>query len=340
MRGAAPSQAAFEQRYDADWLRFERWLQRQAMSPRARAELQQRLSETADAVLADAEVPRQYRQLCAQLALARDRCYSPVLIARLHRLVLGGHHALYGARGGRSLRVLDFLRGDFPRLVRAEWRVVGLATLLFFVPLLGLLLALQWFPDFATTVIPPTKLGEIQQMYDPGNPQLGRRGADSNATMFGFYIWNNVRIGFQTFAGGVLFGLGTVFFLIFNGVFIGTVLGHLTQVGLGPQIWSFVAGHSGLELTAIVIAGAAGLKLGSALLMPGRRRRRVALVENGRIALQLVGGAALMFLAAAAVEAFWSPLAIADPTPKYAVGIIGWLILLVYFALAGRRHAA
>ena len=333
------SQATFERCFEADWLRFERWLQRQSLGRRARADLQQRLQESDEDQLPERDVPRQYRLLCTHLALARERRYGPALVARLHRLVLAGHHALYGARSGGRRRVLEFLRHGFPRLVRAEWRAVGLAAALFFGPLLLLLAVLQWQPDFATTVLSPQQLAEVQRMYDPDNDRLGSRGGDGDMAMFGFYIWNNVRIGFQTFAGGVLGGLGSVFFLLYNGIVIGTVLGHLTQVGLGPQIWSFVAGHSALELVAIAIAGGAGLKLGAAVLMPGRRSRRAALVEHGRVALQLVGGAALMFLCAAVVEAFWSPLPLADPRPKYAIGVLGWVVVLLYLVGGGRGRA-
>ena len=177
-------------------------------------------------------------------------------------------------------------------------------------------------------------------MYDPDNRALGRVDAQSNFEMFGFYIWNNVRIGFQTFAGGVLLGLGSLFFLIFNGIFLGTIVGHLTQIGLGPQIWSFTAGHGSFELLAIAISGAAGLKLGAALLAPGRCTRRAALVLQGASAFRLAGGAALMFLVAAVIEAFWSPLQLYSNTPKYAVGILLWLLLLGYFLLAGRGAAA
>ena len=70
-------------------------------------------------------------------------------------------------------------------------------------------------------------------MYDPANRRLGMREADTHLAMFGFYIWNNVRIGFQTFAGGLLVGLGTVWFLASNGVMIGAVAGYLTQIGFG-----------------------------------------------------------------------------------------------------------
>src|SRR5262249_27965486 len=148
----------------------------------------------------------------------------------------------------------------------------------------------------------------FHQMYDPANRRLGSREADSSLMMFGFYIWNNIRIGFQTFAGGLLFGVGSLWFLGANGIIIGAVAGYLTQVGYSQTFWSFVAGHSSLELTAIVIAGAAGLRLGLAVIAPGNLSRRAALVAAARPGVRLMYGAAIMFLAAAFVEAFWSPL--------------------------------
>jgi uncharacterized membrane protein SpoIIM required for sporulation len=333
-------QTEFESRHAAQWDAFERWLARSALSRKARERLAQRLAEEAADELADAEVPAAYRALCSHLALARERGYGPALVARLHRLVLDGHHVLYGAKAGPRAGAVEFLLRGFPRLVRREWRAVGLASLLFFGPLLGLLALIQFKPEFAAVVLSAGQAAEIEQMYDPGNDRLGRRGAEDDSLMFGYYIWNNVRIGFQTFAGGMLFGLGSLFFLLLNGVMIGTVLGHLTQVGLGAQIWSFVAGHSALELVAIAISGGAGFKLGGALLLPGLRSRRRALAEEGRIALRLMAGAAAMFLAAAAVEAFWSPLPMDDPRPKYAVGIVAWILVLAWLGLAGRRRGA
>ncbi len=330
-------QAEFERRYADDWQRIERWLLRRTMKPAAREAVRQRLGESAEQSLAAVDFPPLYRALCAQLSLARARSYSPALVERLHGLVQQGHHVLYGAQSGGRRGIIDFLRRGFPRRVRAERGWIALASLLFFGPLLGLGLAVQQFPELAGLVLAPHELGQYESMYDPARSRLGQRPAAGSVEMFGFYIWNNVRIGFQTFAGGVLFGLGSGFFLLFNGVVIGTVIGHLAQVGLGEQIFSFVAGHSALELIAIAISGAAGLKLGGALLAPGRRSRRAALVAEGRLALQLAGGAGLMFFAAAAVEAFWSPLVLPSPWPKYAVGALGWALALAYFTFGGRR---
>jgi uncharacterized membrane protein SpoIIM required for sporulation len=158
--------------------------------------------------------------------------------------------------------------------------------------------------------------------------------------MFAFYIWNNVRIGFQVFATGILFGLGTVFYLAYNGVLIGSVAGYITGIGYGEPFWSFVSGHSAMELTAIVIAGAAGLKLGAALIAPGTQSRGRALIEAARPAVRLVYGAALMFVIAAFIEGFWSPLTTIAPQTKFGIGAALWALLIAYLALAGRGRAA
>jgi uncharacterized membrane protein SpoIIM required for sporulation len=158
--------------------------------------------------------------------------------------------------------------------------------------------------------------------------------------MFGFYIFNNVRIGFQTFAGGLVFGLGAIFYLLYNGVFIGAITGHIIHSGLATQFFSFTSGHSAFELGAICLSGAAGLKLGYALLAPGLRRPTVALRAAAAEAIPLVVGLAGMLLLAAAIEAFWSPRTFLPPVAKYAVGVVLWLLLLLYFGFAGRQRAA
>jgi uncharacterized membrane protein SpoIIM required for sporulation len=327
-------QAIFESRYGEDWVRFETWLDRyEKLRKRERA-------KPAPDALPDAEVPQAYRRVCQHLALAHDRQYSPDLVDRLNRLALRGHHLLYGARGSRGARALQFLLEGFPRLVRAEALLVVAAAVLFFGPFLMLLAALQWFPDFVYYLFPPEALAKFQEMYNPANKRLGMRDADDNVAMFGFYIWNNVKIGFQTFAAGIAFGLGSIFYLVSNGLFIGAIAGYLTQVGYGEPFWSFVSGHSAMELVAIVISGAAGLRLGGALVAPGLRSRKAALVAAAQPAVRLMYGAGGMFLIAAFIEAFWSPLTFFPPVTKYLVGAILWLVVAGYFLLGGRGSAA
>jgi len=286
------------------------------------------------------ELPLRYRRLCQSLALAADRQYSPELVDRLNRLALRGHHVLYQNRRRQSGRVLEFLAAGFPRLVRAEWRLVATAALLFFGPLAGLIAVLQVFPEFVHYLLTPEQIARFHGMYDPANRRIGMLEADHSVMMFGFYIWNNVRIGFQTFAGGLLAGVGTAWFLGANGIIIGAVAGYLTQVGYSETFWSFVSGHAALELTAIVISGAAGLRLGLAVIAPGNRSRKAALVAAARPAVRLMYGAALMFAAAAFVEAFWSPLTEVGFQVKIGAGIAGWVFMGIYFGLGGRAHAA
>ncbi len=325
-------QTDFENAHHADWEQFEQWLERGGKNRRNR-------SAAGAVTLKAVEVPRAYRRICQLLALSRERQYSPELVDRLNRLALGGHHLLYGARGGQSAQLFAFLAAGFPRLVREQWKLVIAATLLFMGPLLALVVVLQFQPDFVHHLIDPDQLAAYHEMYDPANPRPGLRAADDNVLMFAYYIWNNVRIGFQTFATGLVFGLGTIFFLVFNGVAIGAVAGHVTVTGYGETFWAFVSGHSAMELTAIVISGAAGMKLGGSLIAPGGRSRKSALIAASRPAVRLMYGAALMFTIAAFIEGFWSPLSAIPATTKYAVGITLWVLLMGYLCLGGRSRA-
>jgi uncharacterized membrane protein SpoIIM required for sporulation len=314
-------QAPFELAHAAEWSLFEQFLDKKTGFDAA-------------------EMPARFRRVCQHLALAAERRYSADLVDRLNRLALRGHHLLYSNRRRESQQALEFMLAGFPRLVRQEWRLVAVAAALFFGPLLALVALLQHFPDFAHYILAPEQIANFHQMYDPANRRIGMREADTSVMMFGFYIWNNVRIGFQTFAGGMLAGVGSAWFLGANGVIIGAVAGYLTHAGFGETFWSFVAGHSAPELIAIVLSGAAGFRLGLAVIAPGNRSRKAALVAAAKPAVRLMYGAAFLFLAAAFVEAFWSPLTEVAFKVKIAAGIAGWALALAYFLFAGRARAA
>lgn len=288
-------------------------------------------------------LPRLYRQVCNHYALAQRRRYSPTLVEQLHRLVLRGHQQLYSRHGAWLWQLLVFIAADFPRTLRTNLRYFLLSLALFLLPAVifgGMCMGDEYL---IYSIMDNEQVSTIEAMYDPGNRKVGRqagRNAESDFVMFGYYIYNNIGIGFRTFALGVLAGIGTVMTLLFNGLVIGGVAGHLTRIGYTDTFWPFVSGHAALELTAIVIAGAAGLMLGHALLAPGQYRRLDALKRQGRVALKLAMGAALMLLGAAFIEAFWSSSGFASPI-KYAVAALLWFLVLAYFIFAGReRHGA
>lgn len=322
-------QSLFESRHQADWQRFAKLL------------------ETLERGKADGKscqgFAAAYRRLCQHLALAQERGYSSHLIDQLQQLAMRGHQQFYRHRSHLGASLLGFLLGGFPRLVRAEWRSVLAASLLFYGSLIGMGLLVYLFPDLVYSVIDPEQVTEMEAMYDPDASRLGRfgeRDSGDDWMMFGFYIMNNIGIAFQTYASGLLFGLGSLFFLLFNGLMIGAVAGHLSEIGYGQPFWSFVIGHGAFELTAIALAGAAGLKLGWALLAPGRLPRAEALRLAAGQSVQLVAGVILFLLIAAFIEAYWSSMTYSTPLLKYLVGAALWLLVAAYFTLAGRtRHA-
>lgn len=282
--------------------------------------------------------PQRYRLICSHYALARSRRFSPALVEYLHGLVLRGHPLLYRRRAAWRWRLLDFLFRGFPRAVRRQRGYFAVSLLCFLLPALLMGSGCYLQEDLIYTVLDEHQVAQMESMYDPANDHPGRspeRGSETDLTMFGFYIMNNIGIGFRTFALGILLAVGTLFLLLFNGLMIGGVSGHLTRLGYQETFWPFVCGHGAFELTAIVICGAAGLMLGMAVLAPGPLGRLETLKAHAREALQLVMGAALMLVVAAFIEAFWSPSG-ASPEVKYGVAALLWLSVVLYLSLMGR----
>jgi len=287
------------------------------------------------------ELPHRFRELCHDLSIARDRDYSSLLIDSLHKRVLRAQQHIYGAQPRLRRAWLTFFLAGFPALVRGEWRFVIPALLLFFLPLAAYIPIAHYWPESVYLVIPADHAAQMEEMYSPDAPSIGRlrRDAGDDFRMLAAYIWNNVRLDFQCFAGGLLFGVGSIFYLVYNGLIIGATAGHLTRLGYIDTFWGFVAGHSSLELIGAVLAGAAGLRVGYALIAPGNLSRVTALKRSARIAIRMLSGAAVMTFSAAFVEAFWSPLPAVPVAIKYAVGGGLWVLLLAYFLFAGHGPA-
>ncbi len=278
-----------------------------------------------------------YRRLCHFHALAKDRHYSSHLVDKLGDLVVRGHQQLYRRKQPFFHQFSSFIVAGFPRLVREQQRYIWWATALMYVPGLLIFLAILWQPDLVYTITAPEQVSSFESMYDPDNRTLGSaRESDTNVQMFGFYISNNISVAFRTFASGILFGVGSIFFLIYNGLLMGAVAGHLTNAEFTQTFFTFVVGHSSFELTAIVIAGAAGLKLGYALLAPGNLSRKESLKRASLIAIQLIYGVIIMLVIAAFIEAFWSSNNILMPWQKYLVGSFLWVMVISYLVFSGR----
>jgi uncharacterized membrane protein SpoIIM required for sporulation len=320
-------QHQFQSRHDAEWTRIASWLS-----------VRGKRSTTDQVLLDDIDFAAAYRRLCQHYAVAQRRGYSASLLMRLRDLVHRGHVVLYRPPAPRWRRCIEFLSSEYPRLVRRYRHYFAVSATLLFLPMIGCIVLLQWRPELVHTLFDAEQLVKFEAMYDPQSAQqrLGR-DSGSDMQMFGHYVMNNVSIGFRTFASGLLGAVGPVFTLMFNGVVIGAIAGHLTAIGYGEPFWRFVVGHSAPELLAIVISGAAGLLLGMALLAPGQRSRARALIEDGAVGAKLVLGVFAMLLFAAFVEAFWSSIGWMPDVVKYGSGGALWLLIGVWLWRGGRN---
>ena len=323
-------QEAFEKQNRAAWEQIETWIA--ALNAR-------RVDKLDDGESIGRDFPGLYRKVCHHLALARARRYSAGLQQRLNQLALDGHQHMYRARLPFFSATARFFANDFPAAFRRHWRYVLASHVVFYLPALGMALAVVMQPALIYSLLDPSTVAGMEIMYDPENDRLGReRQSDTDLMMFGYYVYNNISIGFQIFAGGLLFGLGSLFYLVFNGLYFGAVATHLTAAGYSSTFWTFVVAHGAPELTAIVVFGAAGLMLSLKAIAPGRKRRWHALRDAAREALPLVYGGTAMLLLAAFVEAFWSSTSWPPAWVKYSVGTVFWILTYAYLLLLGRNE--
>ncbi|MCA9063516.1 MAG: stage II sporulation protein M [Planctomycetaceae bacterium] len=285
-----------------------------------------------------AQMARLYRSICYDLSLVQSREWGYRLEQYLNDLVGRGHNCLYRSPPTSLGAILRFLSHGFPALLRHR-RYSFLAALLLFAGPFLISMIVGWMnPDVAEQVVGSEMLRGMDKMYSDKRPDaLSAEMAGGMFMMGGFYIVNNVGIAFRAFAMGVFVGIGTIKELVFNGIVLGMVFGYVLSVGgqMRENFLTFVVGHGAFELTAIVIAGCAGLVLGQGILFPGKRERMASLIHHGLQSLQLAIGAGVMLVVAAAVEGFWSPFP-THPLVKYIVGAFLWLSVILYLTLAGR----
>ena len=273
-----------------------------------------------------------YRLCCEHLALARSRGFPLHVIERLSSITARAHQIIYRRSDAGLAQVARALLVEFPAMVRRHWAYVAIAAALLLIPTIAIAIATYLDPDLILSIVDRRTAAEFEQMYSPAAQAIGRpRDIASNWLMFGFYIKNNIGIAFQCYATGVVFGLGSLYFLLANGIFGGGIAGYVASLGYGSTFFPFVATHSAFELTAIVLCGAAGLRIGQSVLLPGRRTRVAALELAARETSLIVFGAAIMLVIAAAVEAFWSSAPWVTPTAKFACAGFCWILVLCFF---------
>jgi uncharacterized membrane protein SpoIIM required for sporulation len=249
-----------------------------------------------------------YRSAAADLAYARRSFPGDPIVEHLHVLVARARHRVYRRHSHRPTLRSFFARTYWRELHRRPLPLATAAVLL----LVPAVLALVWArrdPGQAAALIPRSfrSVG-----IGPSRGGLGVSTTDQAALATTIFT-NNVRVSLMAFAGGVTAGLLTALVLVSNGVLLGVIAGLATSAGHAGRLAELTAAHGFLELSCIVVTGAAGLRLGWAIVAPGTRPRGRAVIDEGRAAVLLVLGTAPWLVLAGLVEGFVTPRGIGVP---------------------------
>lgn len=280
------------------------------------------------------ELGRIYRRTASDLAIARAESRDPRLVNYLNSLVIRAHGRIYRADASEGRhRLRRFYARDFPQTFRRTWRYTAFAFAVFMI--FGAITFVGTWRDAEFS-----DLAGVDAAWRSTNTDAGVRWWErlNSANQFGASVImvNNIQVMFKAFAGGALFGVGTLYALAFNGALIGSVLALTYRAGYGNELLTFMSGHGVIELSCIFIMGGAGLLYGVAVILPGDLSRFDALRLRGRDAVRLVGGCVPLLVVAGIIEGFISPAPI-QPAIKLGIAALTFVALYSYLIFAGRE---
>lgn len=245
-----------------------------------------------------------YRQTAADLAYIRTNFPHSRVEEYLNNLVAKSHGQLSRVRPSSLKRITHFYLATFPQLFSKNAKFVGLAFAIFMATAAISGVGMEYDREFFMSISPiPEYVLEERVARGSVGPNMDEFIAPV-ATSYVFA--NNVQVGIMTYGTGIACGLGTVFYLVINGVMLGVVTGFFVEHGMGIPLMANILPHGILELTAIFICGGAGLLLGNAVVNPGELPRSQAVQKKGREATQLVAGALLLLMIAGVIEGYFS----------------------------------
>ena len=280
------------------------------------------------------ELVTSYERVSTHLSLARTRLRDPGLVSALTGLTARAGAVVYGHEA-RTWRALGrFFADTFPAAVwHARWFVV-VSFALFALPAVAVGLWLGNSPAALDIAAPPV----VREAYV--EEDFEKYYSSSPSGQFATQVTtNNIRVGILAFASGVLFCIVTAVLLVLNGANLGYALGLFMAASQQPKFWGLIIPHGALELTAVFLAGAAGLRLGWTLIDPGDRTRGAALTEEGRRAVVIVIGLVVMFVVAGLIEGFVTGSGL--PTwARVGIGATVEMVFIIYVVMRGRSAAA
>jgi uncharacterized membrane protein SpoIIM required for sporulation len=281
------------------------------------------------------ELGRLYRAATSDLAYAQGRGYDRALLEYLNRCVARAYAHVYARAPESSMRrISNFYANVFPQEFRRSFPYFAICAAITIACAVVAYVLVRTHPADAYALLPRSLVSEqIRKSLHDSNfavdPSFG-------PAMSALIITNNVKVSIIAFAGCITLGALTIYIIAFNGLMLGGMGALFANAGFGRDFWATIAPHGVIELTAIQIAGAAGLLIAAAFVYPGRMRRRDLIVANARRAGTLIVGVASMLIVAGTIEAFISPRRWPE-SGRIGVGLLTALGLILYFTGSGRE---
>ncbi|MFZ0747134.1 MAG: stage II sporulation protein M [Terracidiphilus sp.] len=265
-----------------------------------------------------------YRQVAADLSVLRQDDTARTYADYVNQLLARAHHIIYSRQKTSVTTLFRFLRDEYPAIFQQQISFVVVSLLVSVAwGVLGAVLT-SARPQFMRHYVGPAMIATMERH------EMWTNSVVSIAPMASSHIMtNNLSVSFVIFAGGIVFGLGTFFYLYVNGMMLGVIGAACHQYGMSLALWSFVAPHGALELPSIIIAGGAGFRLGYAMLFPGALRWKDSVARGGIEATRLVSGIIPLLVIAGMLEGFFSPSR-APVWLKFTVGGLLFSLLLVW----------
>ncbi|MDX1962989.1 MAG: stage II sporulation protein M [Pirellulales bacterium] len=273
-----------------------------------------------------------YRAACADLALADAYQLPPNTISYLHQLVARAHNHLYRSRRFDPRAWITEIFVHVPQRLFQDG-YLRLAFVLFWGLFITAFFLARNSTDFCENLLQPEMMEQMRNMYS--DPPQGR-DINQNMEMFTFYIMHNAGIGLECFAWGLLLGIGGLFKTVYNAAYLGGVFGYMASLE-GPErehFFEFVTAHGPFELTAIILAAAAGMRMGFSLISTRGLTRAAALELGAKEAFPTACAAVILFILAASIEGFVSPSAM-PYWSKAMIAAISSGLLIYYFVVLG-----
>ncbi|MFI9544840.1 stage II sporulation protein M [Streptomyces sp. NPDC052016] len=276
-----------------------------------------------------------YQRTATHLSLIQSSAPDPQLTGRLSQLVARARSTVTGTRRASWHDVTRFLTRSFPAAVyrSRHWWVPTALVSTAVAALFGWWIGTH--PEVQSSIAAPSELRELTR---PGG-QYETYYSSHPATSFAAQVWtNNAQAAAMCLVLGVFLGLPVLWILFQNMLNLGVGIGLMSSAGRLDTFLGLVLPHGLLELTAVFVAAGTGLRLGWTLIDPGPRTRRTALAEEGRAAVGMAIGLALVLFVSGAIEGFVTPSGL--PTwARITIGVAAELIFLVYVYVVGARAA-